>query len=93
MSLHIQLFKKGFDIQKSRADIDAAYIGVISKNEGANEGAKKVFEKILKDISQNPMTKPSEIEVFINKSNATTERYLKTLRENNFIEYVGSSKT
>lgn len=25
MSLHIQLFKKGFDIQKSRADIDAAY--------------------------------------------------------------------
>lgn len=25
MSLDIQLFKKGFDIQKSRADIDAAY--------------------------------------------------------------------
>lgn len=25
MSLHIQLFKKGFDIHKSRADIDAAY--------------------------------------------------------------------
>ena len=40
MSLDLQLFKKGFDIQKSRADIDAAYIGVNSKNEGANEGAK-----------------------------------------------------
>jgi len=39
------------------------------------------------------MTKPSEIEVYINKSNATTERYLKTLRENNYIEYVGPSKT
>jgi hypothetical protein len=25
MSLDIQLFKKGFDIHKSRADIDAAY--------------------------------------------------------------------
>ena len=39
------------------------------------------------------MIKTSEIEVFINKSNATTERYLKILRENNYIEYVGASKT
>ena len=62
MSLDLQLFKKGFDIHKSRADKDAANIGVISKN----EGAKIVLEKILKDISQNPMTKPSEIVVFIN---------------------------
>ena len=38
------------------------------------------------------MIKTSEIEVFINKSNATTERYLKILRENNYIEYVGRVK-
>ena len=83
---------------------EGANEGVISKNEGinegvniniegVNEGAKKVLGRILKYISQNPMIKTSEIEVFINKSNATTERYLKILRENNYIEYVGASKT
>lgn len=83
---------------------EGANEGVISKNEGVNEGVniniegvnegtKKVLGRILNYISQNPMIKTSEIEVFINKSNATTERYLKTLRENNYIEYVGASKT
>ncbi len=72
---------------------EGANEGVISKSEGVNEGTKKVLGRILKYISQNPMIKTSEIEVFINKSNATTERYLKILRENNYIEYVGASKT
>lgn len=83
---------------------EGANEGVISKSEGVNEGVniniegvnegtKKVLGRILKYISQNPMIKTSEIEVFINKSNATTERYLKILRENNYIEYVGASKT
>ena len=72
---------------------EGANEGVNINIEGANESAKKVLGRILKYISQNPMIKTSEIEVFINKSNATTERYLKILRENNYIEYVGASKT
>ncbi len=67
--------------------------GININIEGINEGAKKVLEKTLWYITQNPMTKTSEIELFINKSNATTERYLKILRENNYIEYVGANKT
>lgn len=39
------------------------------------------------------MVKTSDIEGLINRSNATTERYLKILRENNYIEYVGANKT
>jgi hypothetical protein len=39
------------------------------------------------------MVKTLDIEGFINKSNATTERYLKILRENKYIGYVGANKT
>ena len=61
--------------------------------EGVNEGTKKILEKILSYINKNPMVKTSDIEGLINRSNATTERYLKILRENNYIEYVGANKT
>jgi ATP-dependent DNA helicase RecG len=67
--------------------------GVNINIEGINEGTKKVLEKMLLYINKNSMVKTSDIEILINKSNATTERYLKILRENNYIEYVGANKT
>lgn len=67
--------------------------GITVNIEGVNEGSKKTLVKILSYINKNPMVKTADIELFINKSNATTERYLKTLRENNYIEYVGANKT
>ncbi|MDP4266174.1 MAG: ATP-binding protein [Bacteroidota bacterium] len=67
--------------------------GIIVNIEGINESIKGVLEQILSYINKNPMLKTSDIEVFINKSNATTERYLKILKENKYIEYIGSNKT
>ena len=67
--------------------------GININIEGVNEGTRKTIEKILSYINKKPMVKTSDIEVFIGRSNATTERYLKILRENNYIEYVGANKT
>lgn len=67
--------------------------GININIEGVNEGTKKFLEKIRSYINKNPMVKTSDIEGLINRSNATTERYLKILRENNYIEYVGANKT
>jgi predicted HTH transcriptional regulator len=39
------------------------------------------------------MIKRSSLEQMMGKSNATIERYLKMLKENELIEYIGSNKT
>lgn len=44
-------------------------------------------------ISKNPGKKASELNEQINKSVASTERYLKTLREHGLIEFIGAPKT
>ena len=61
--------------------------------EGLNEGTKEVLKKIFSYIDKNPLSKTTDIEKLIDKSNATTERYLKMLKENKYIEYVGANKT
>jgi predicted HTH transcriptional regulator len=72
-----------------------------------NERVNRVFERVnvenkrLKDelrllysfIDQNPLVKIDAIEEFNKKSNATNRRYLKILKDNGLIEYVGSDKT
>ncbi len=67
--------------------------GININIEGINEGTKKVLKKIFSYINNNPMVKTSDVKFFVNKSSATTERYLKILRENDYIEYVGANKT
>jgi len=71
-----------------------------------NERVKEIFERVntenerVKDelqilysiIEDNPLIKISSIEKINNKSNATNRRYLKILKDNNLIEYVGSDK-
>jgi len=81
---------KKIDIIKKNEGVNE---GVFVNIEGVNEGTKKMLENILSFINENPMVKISDIESFINKSNATTERYLKILRENHLVEYVGANKT
>ncbi|GHV35059.1 hypothetical protein FACS1894178_3820 [Bacteroidia bacterium] len=74
--------------------------GINAKNEGINidfEGVKvsmqKELSKIYDYIKNNPLKKSADIELLIGKSNATTERYLKILKDSNLIEYIGSLKT
>lgn len=67
--------------------------GININIEGLNEGTKEVLKKIFSYIDKNPLSKTTDIEKLIDKSNATTERYLKMLKENKYIEYVGANKT
>ena len=52
----------------------------------------RLWPHIYAFIEQNPLIKTALIEKFINKSNKTIKRYLKLLKDNNLIEYVGSDK-
>jgi len=81
--------------------------GVSGENEGVSEireGIKLKIEGVTDRLSQelgiiygfikeNPLIKTAAIEQFRNKSNATIERHLKILKDNELIEYVGSDKT
>jgi predicted HTH transcriptional regulator len=66
--------------------------GVNTANEAINEAIKKELTQLLLLISENPMIKRSSLEQMMGKSNATIERYLKMLKENELIEYIGSNK-
>ncbi len=43
-------------------------------------------------IEKNPFVKISLIEKLTQKSNKTVKRYLKILKDNDLIEYIGSDK-
>jgi predicted HTH transcriptional regulator len=74
--------------------------GVTQENEGVKLKIEGVKDKLNQElgimydfIRKNPLVKTTTIEQFSNKSNATVERYLKILKDNGLIEYVGSNKT
>jgi ATP-dependent DNA helicase RecG len=60
--------------------------------ERVNERVKNELQIIYSIIEDNPLIKISSIEKINNKSNATNRRYLKILKDNNLIEYIGSDK-
>lgn len=67
--------------------------GVKINIEGANENVLAELQHLYRIISSAEGKKAIELNELINKSLATTERYLKILRENNLIEFVGAPKT
>ena len=67
--------------------------GVKLNIEGVNEGVRLEIETLFHLISKNPGKKASELNEQINKSVASTERYLKILREHGLIEFIGAPKT
>jgi ATP-dependent DNA helicase RecG len=62
-------------------------------NDTISMGVKSELAQVYRYIKGNQLSKSTDIEVHINKSNATVERYLKLLRDNKLIEYVGSRKS
>ncbi|MCK0137302.1 RNA-binding domain-containing protein [Arenibacter sp. S6351L] len=77
-------------------------------NEGVNEGVKNKLKAVFIDESEGvknelisiyeiiettPNLKTKDIATIIDKGLSTTERYLKKLKDEGFIEFVGSSKT
>jgi len=67
--------------------------GVKLNIEGVNEGVKEELKLLYMQIANHPGEKASELNEKINKSVATTERYLKLLKEQGFIEFIGAPKT
>ena len=58
--------------------------------DGITEGVKAELLKIYAFIKDNPLSKVSDIQRYINKSYATIERYLKILKDNGLISFAGS---
>ena len=58
-----------------------------------NDRLKDELILIYSFIEQNPLVKIASIEQLTQKSNKTVRRYLKILKDNKLIEYIGSDKT
>lgn len=73
------------------------FISVINRiaDEGVNEGEgiNELESLILTFLKKKPGAKGYEIAEYIQKGAATTERYLKSLKDKELIEYKGSRKT
>ncbi|KAA6312334.1 hypothetical protein EZS27_036716, partial [termite gut metagenome] len=85
---------------RSEHDIKAINEAIKTDNEAINididaisAGVQKELEDIYIHIKNNPLVKRVDIKIFTGKSKATIERYLKILKDNNLIEYIGSLKT
>ena len=76
-----------------KLNIEGVNEGVKLNIEGVNEGVRLEIENLFHLISKNPGKKASELNEQIDKSVASTERYLKILREYGLIEFIGAPKT
>lgn len=59
----------------------------------ADEGVNELESLILTFLEKKPGAKGYEIAEYIQKGAATTERYLRSLKDKELIEYKGSHKT
>jgi len=66
--------------------------GVSLMIEGVNEGVLSELQYLYNTIVNNEAKKAVELKGLINKSLATTERYLKILKEQGYIEFRGAPK-
>ena len=65
----------------------------VNEGEGINEGINELESLILTFLKKKPGAKGYEIAEYIQKGAATTERYLRSLKDKELIEYKGSRKT
>ena len=65
----------------------------VNEDEGINEGINELESLILTFLKKKPGAKGYEIAEYIQKGAATTERYLRSLKDKELIEYKGSRKT
>ena len=65
----------------------------VNEGEGINEGINELESLILTFLKKKPGAKGYEIAEYIQKGAATTERYLRSLKDKELIEYKGFRKT
>jgi len=86
--------KSNFEGVKSNFEgVKSNFEGVKLNIEGVKDKLNQELGIIYDFIKKNPLVKTADIELFNNKSKATIERYLKILKDNGLIEYIGSDKT
>jgi len=87
------------DNERVKSDIDCVNLknervnGIFERVNVENERVKEDLVQLYFFIEQNPLVKIATIEQFNKRSNATNRRYLKILKDNGLIEYIGSDKT
>ncbi len=74
-----------------RADFSGLIVEFTS--EGVNEGVNEGINSIIGILNKNPGLSAPVLAQRLNKSLATTERYLKQLKDTQIIEFRGSRKT
>lgn len=76
----------------SSSQNDGVNVGI---NDGINDGVKlsKLQQSILLQIQENPNITIQALAMQLTKSLRTIERHIKVLKDNNYIERVGSAKT
>jgi len=84
--------EKEFEIKQKIERINTVFERVNWQSERVNERVKDELKILYSIVEDNPLIKISSIEQINKKSNATNRRYLKMLKDNNLIEYVGSDK-
>ncbi len=72
---------------------EGANEGVNPEIEGVSEGVKQELQQVLLFLKSNPLSKAPEMATHIEKGVSTIERYLKLLKDNGLIEYIGAPKT
>ena len=80
-------------VQQQNEGIRTDSEGIKINFEGINEGIKEDLRTIYLFLKENQLVKHADIKQIVKKSDATIERYLKILKDNGLIEYVGSKKT
>ena len=103
VTIHRQEFQNEIEYNPENEGINPENEGINPENEGINpeneginpenEGIKIELTQIYSFIQKNPFAKHADIQQHVNKSDATIERYLKILKENGLIRYIGSKKT
>lgn len=61
--------------------------------EGINEGVMRELNLTITTLQKEPNLKVPEIAERLNKGISTVERYIKLLKDNNVIEFIGAPKT
>ena len=88
----VTIYRQEIKAERRVEDSEGINEGITAHFEGINEGIKIDLAQIYCYIQKNPFAKHADIQLLINKSNSTIERYLKILKNHGLIRYAGAKR-